>query len=109
MKATDTVSNIRFFRRFAVFPDGKAIEVGGRDQCRGVLAGIEADAFGIAIGIDAIAMKGGADGRDIVQQPVIELMDMPVGVGENAAIVIEPCPDVFRHICSGVGQAENDG
>ncbi len=54
-------------------------------------------------------MKGGADCRDIVQQPVIELMDMPVGVGKNAAIVIEPCPDVFRYVCSGVGQAENDG
>ncbi|GEM_PF-3789221 len=66
VKAGNTIGNIGFFRCFAVFPDGKAVEIGFRDQRRRILARIEADACRIAIGIDAIAMKGGADGRDIV-------------------------------------------
>ncbi|MDT4876772.1 hypothetical protein FQZ97_1122340 [compost metagenome] len=89
VKTGDAIGDVSFFRRFAVFPDGKAVKVCVRDQRRCVLTRIEADACRIAIGIDAIAMKGCADGRYIVQQPVIELIDVPVGVGENTTIVIE--------------------
>ncbi len=75
----------------------------------GVLAGIEADAGGIAVGIDHVAVEGGAHRRRLGQQAVIELVNVPVGIGEQPAVVVEAVPDLGRHLGAGMRKAEDDG
>jgi hypothetical protein len=90
------LGDIGFIRRLAVLPDRHAVEIGLRDQAGGVLAGIEAGAGWIAVGVDDVAVEGGAHRRDAVEQAVIEIMDVPVGVGQQLAVVVQPVPDGRR-------------
>ncbi len=109
VETADAIRNIGFGRRLAVLPDRKPVKVGFRDQRRGVLAGIEADAFRVAIGVDAIAVEGGANHGRAFEDTVIKPVDVPVGIGENPAIFIEARPDVAGNIRARVRKAQNDG
>ena len=86
---------------------GCAVEVRGGHQVRRVLAGIEAAARRVAVGVDDVAMKRGAHRRGIRQQPFVKRVEVPVGVREQAAVVVEPLPDGRRHAGARVRESQD--
>ena len=78
-------------------------------QPGGVLAGIEACAGRIAVGVDHVAVEGGAHRGRARQQPVIEPVDMPVGVGERPAAVVQRRQHILGDMGAGMRQAETTG
>ena len=87
-------------------PDILTVEIRQRHQRRGILTGIERHARRIAIGVDHIAVEGGPYRGRAVQQPVIERMDVPIGIVQPSAPLIQPDRDLGRHIGAGMGQAQ---
>jgi len=103
------IGNVGFGRLGAVLPDGLAVEIRLGDQACGVLAGIEACPLRIAVGVDHVSVECRANRRRIRQKAVVELVDMPVGIGEQPTVVVQPVPDRRRHVGSRMRKTENDG
>ena len=96
------------FGRLGV-PNARAVEIGQRRQCRDVLSGIRVGSRRIAVGVDHVTMKCRAHRGDIARKPVIQRMDMPVGIRHQAAAVIQLRGDVVRDVRARMGQSQNDG
>lgn len=54
-------------------------------------------------------MERGAHRGHIRQQAVIKAMDVPVGIGQQPACLVEPFPDVRRNIGAGMGKPRMTG
>ena len=78
----------------AVAPDRRAVEVGHRAEAGGVLARVEAGVVRAAVGVDQVAVEGRADRGDAGQQAGVELVDVPVGVGERPAGLVQARGDL---------------
>jgi hypothetical protein len=85
-----------------------AVEIRQRHQGRGVLTGIEALALRIAVGVNHVAVKHRAHGRDLGQQPGIELVNMPIRIRQQPTVFVQPVGDGIGHICSRMRQAQNN-
>ena len=105
----DPIRDLGLVRLGAVPPDRGAVEIGGRHEGGGVLAGVEAGARRIPIGVDDVAMERRPHGRRARQQPVVEAVDVPVRVAEAAAVPVQPFERVGRHVRPRVGEGEDDG
>jgi hypothetical protein len=88
-------------------PDRQAVEIGQRHEAGGVPAGIEAFAVRRAVGVDRVAVEGGAHRGGAGQEAVVEPLDVPVGVGEHPAAVVQVGADVLGQEGAGVRQAEH--
>ncbi|MNL50622.1 hypothetical protein D3C87_1736520 [compost metagenome] len=109
MKRFQPRDDVVLIRFLPLIPDRFAVEIGFRNKACGVLSWIEANAFRIAVGIDHITMKGGANRRRVGEQIRVEIMNMPVGIGKHLAVVVQALPNRCGNIGAGMGQAENDG
>ena len=54
-------------------------------------------------------MDTGAYGCDVLNQPVIERMNVPVCISEGAASLVELVCNIVWQLCSRVGQAKQEG
>ena len=89
-------------------PERVVVEIRQWNQRRRVLAGIEAGAGRVAVGVDAVAMEGRAHRCRIGQKPLIKLVNMPVGVAQLATLVVELRRDIVRHVRARVREGEDN-
>ena len=108
VKALQPVLQRRTVGFHAFVPYRTIVEIGHRHQAGGVLAGIEALAARVAIGVDHIAVEGGAHRRRLRQQAVIEPVDVPVRIAELFALDVQPAHDGAGHIGAGMRKREDD-
>ena len=89
-------------RLLALLVDRLALEIDGGAEARGVLTGIEARPRRVTVGVDEVARESGPHDGRARQQLGIEMVDMPVGIGQGPAALVEAplqaCGDVSAHM-----------
>ncbi|MNX55615.1 hypothetical protein D3C86_863830 [compost metagenome] len=103
VKGFQTVCDVVLSGLLPFIPDRLAVEIGLRNKPCCVLARIKADPGGVAVGVDHVPMKGGTHRRRFWDQIRIELVNMPVGIGQQFSVFVQALPDIRRHIRAGVG------
>ena len=100
--------DLRWPGRLALAPDRPAVEVGGRAEAGGVLAGVEAFVVRRAVGVDQVAVEGRAHGGRAVEEAAVQAVDVPVGVGERLPGVVQAGGDLPGQPGAGVRHREDD-
>ena len=100
----------RFHRRLigGIDPNVMAVKICQRHKASGVLAGIKGHARRVAVGVNDVAVEGGADRRGPRQHAIIKRMNVPVCVIQSSPARVQIGHDVIWHIRTRVGQAQNN-